>query len=195
MPTPEVKEHFPVCTCTGRLLGGQKRSGPHPIRSMDIHTQDSAVRSTLEKLWTRLRKGPRPSQLWRKKQNNWPNINKDVEELSYISDLNTFLLYPSSLRKPTFLLRCLFLPCFWLTTFLLHQDTPQSSMGVHFCLASVLNRLFLCVLSHTEHWRFSFSISSSSEYSGSISFWSDWFDLLAVRGTLRVFSSIKVQKH
>ena len=24
---PEVKEDFPVCTCTGRLLGGQKRGG------------------------------------------------------------------------------------------------------------------------------------------------------------------------
>ena len=41
----------------------------------------------------------------------------------------------------------------------------------------------------------SFNISFSSEYSGLISFWSDWFNLLAVKGTLRVFSSIKVQKH
>ena len=41
----------------------------------------------------------------------------------------------------------------------------------------------------------SFNISFSSEYSGLISFWSDWFDLLAVKGTLRVFSNIKVQKH
>ena len=32
---------------------------------------------------------------------------------------------------------------------------------------------------------FSFSISSSSEYSGLISFRMDWFDLLAVRGTLK----------
>ena len=33
------------------------------------------------------------------------------------------------------------------------------------------------------HWSFSFSLSSSSEYSGSISFMIDWFDLLAVQGT------------
>ena len=34
-------------------------------------------------------------------------------------------------------------------------------------------------------WSFSFSISPSNEYSGLISFRMDWFDLLAVPGTLR----------
>ena len=36
-----------------------------------------------------------------------------------------------------------------------------------------------------KYWRFSFHISSSNEYSGMISFRMDWFDLLAVRGTLK----------
>ena len=37
-----------------------------------------------------------------------------------------------------------------------------------------------------KHWSFSFSISSSNEYSGSIqSFRRDWLDLLAVQGTLK----------
>ena len=36
-----------------------------------------------------------------------------------------------------------------------------------------------------KDWSFSFSISSSSEYSGLISFRIDWFDLLAVQGTLK----------
>ena len=36
-----------------------------------------------------------------------------------------------------------------------------------------------------ESWRFSFSINPSSEYSGLISFRIDWFDLLAVQGTLK----------
>ena len=36
-----------------------------------------------------------------------------------------------------------------------------------------------------QNWSFSFSISPSSEYSGLISFKSDWFDLFAVQGTLR----------
>ena len=36
-----------------------------------------------------------------------------------------------------------------------------------------------------EFWSFSFSISPSNEYSGLISFRIDWFDLLAVQGTLK----------
>ena len=36
-----------------------------------------------------------------------------------------------------------------------------------------------------KYWSFSFSISLSSEYSGLISFRMDWFDLLAVQGTLK----------
>ena len=35
------------------------------------------------------------------------------------------------------------------------------------------------------YWGFSFSISPSNEYSGRISFRMDWFDLLAVQGTLK----------
>ena len=34
-----------------------------------------------------------------------------------------------------------------------------------------------------KNWTFSFSISPSSEYSGLISFRTDWFDLLAIQGT------------
>ena len=36
-----------------------------------------------------------------------------------------------------------------------------------------------------KYWSFSFSIKSSNEYSGLISFRMDWFDLLAVQGTLK----------
>ena len=36
-----------------------------------------------------------------------------------------------------------------------------------------------------KYWSFSFSISPSNEYSGLISFWIDYFNLLAVQGTLR----------
>jgi len=35
-----------------------------------------------------------------------------------------------------------------------------------------------------KYWSFSFSFSPSEEYSGLISFRIDWFDLLAVQGTL-----------
>ena len=36
-----------------------------------------------------------------------------------------------------------------------------------------------------KYWSFSFSLSPSNEYSGLISLWIDWFDLLAVQGTLK----------
>ena len=36
-----------------------------------------------------------------------------------------------------------------------------------------------------KYWSFSFSISPSNEFSGLISFRLDWFDLLAVQGTLK----------
>ena len=37
----------------------------------------------------------------------------------------------------------------------------------------------------SKYWTFSFSISPSNEYSGLISFRTDWFDLLTVQGTLK----------
>ena len=42
-----------------------------------------------------------------------------------------------------------------------------------------------------KYWSFSFSISPSNEYSGLIAFRMDWFDLLAVQGTLKNL----LQKH
>ena len=45
------------------------------------------------------------------------------------------------------------------------------------------NELVLCIR-WSKYWSFSFSISPSSEYSGSVSFRMDWLDLLAVQGTL-----------
>ena len=45
------------------------------------------------------------------------------------------------------------------------------------------SELALCI-GWLDYWSFSFSISPSSEYSGLISFRIDWFDVLAVQGTL-----------
>ena len=44
-------------------------------------------------------------------------------------------------------------------------------------------------------WSFSFSISSSNEYSGPISFRMDLLDLLQSKGLSRVFSNTTVQNH
>ena len=40
-------------------------------------------------------------------------------------------------------------------------------------------------ISWPKYWSFNFSICPSNEYSGLISFRTDWFDLLAVQGTLK----------
>ena len=42
-----------------------------------------------------------------------------------------------------------------------------------------------------KFWSSSFSINPSNEYSGLISFRMDWLNLLAVRGTLKIFSNTK----
>ena len=46
------------------------------------------------------------------------------------------------------------------------------------------NESVLCI-SWPKYWGFSFSISPSNEYSELISFRMDWFELLAVQGTLK----------
>ena len=46
-----------------------------------------------------------------------------------------------------------------------------------------------------KFWTFSFSISPSNEYSGLISLRTDWFDLLAVQGTLQSLLEHQIQKH
>ena len=48
----------------------------------------------------------------------------------------------------------------------------------------VSNESFLCIR-WPKYCSFSFSINTSSEYSGLISFRMDWLDLLAVQGTLK----------
>ena len=46
------------------------------------------------------------------------------------------------------------------------------------------NESVLCIR-WPKYWSFSFSISSSNEYSGLISFRIEWLDLLAIQGTLK----------
>ena len=52
------------------------------------------------------------------------------------------------------------------------------------CIRVFSSESVLCI-QWLKYWSFSFSISPSSEYSGLISFGIDWFDLLAVQGTLK----------
>ena len=56
------------------------------------------------------------------------------------------------------------------------------------------NESALC-LRWPKYWNFSFSISPSDEYSGLISFRSDWLDFLAVQGTLKDLLQYHIRKH
>ena len=56
------------------------------------------------------------------------------------------------------------------------------------------NKSALCIR-WPKYWSFNFSISSSNEYSGMISFKMDWLDLHAVQGTLNSLLKLTVQKH
>ena len=70
------------------------------------------------------------------------------------------------------------------------SSCPQSLPASVFCNESTL------LMRWPKYWSFSFSIISSKEIPGLISFRMDWLDLLAVQGTLsRVFSNTTVQKH
>ena len=84
----------------------------------------------------------------------------------------------------------------WLSDFHLHIESVMSSYHLILChplliLSSIFpsirvfpNESALCIR-WPKYWNFSFSTSSSSEYSGLISFKMDWLDLLAVQRTLK----------
>ena len=67
-----------------------------------------------------------------------------------------------------------------LSSVALFSSCPQSFPASRF----FSNESALCIR-WPKYWNFSFSISPSNEYSGLISFRIDWFDLLAVQGTLK----------
>ena len=75
-----------------------------------------------------------------------------------------------------------------------HSPSPLLLPLIFPSIRVFFNNLALCIR-WSKYWSFSFSISPSSEYSGLIYFRIDWFELLAVQGTLRVFSSTTVLKH
>ena len=71
------------------------------------------------------------------------------------------------------------------------QPSPSSVVPVSSCLQSfpasspVFSNESVLPIKWPKFWSFSFNISPSNEYSGLISLRIDWFDLLAVQGTLK----------
>ena len=60
---------------------------------------------------------------------------------------------------------------------------PPPSFAFHLSQHWVFSSESALPIRWPKYWSFSFSISSSNEYSGLISFRNDWFDLLAVKVT------------
>ena len=63
--------------------------------------------------------------------------------------------------------------------------SPSSSCPQSFPASGSFPVSWLLTFRCPKYWSFSFSISPANEYSGLISFETDWFDLLAVQGTLK----------
>ena len=68
-----------------------------------------------------------------------------------------------------------------------HPLPPTSPLALNLSSIRVFSNESALWIRWLKYWSFNFRISSSSEYSGLISFRIDCFDLLAVQGTLKSF--------
>ena len=66
-----------------------------------------------------------------------------------------------------------------------HSLSPPSSCPQSFPESWFFSNESALCIRWPKYWSFSFSISPSNEYSGLISYRMNWFDLLAVQGTLK----------
>ena len=65
------------------------------------------------------------------------------------------------------------------------QPLLPASPAINLSSIRVFSSEFTLCIRWPKYWSFNFSISPSNEYSGLISFGIDWFDLLAVKRTLK----------
>ena len=67
----------------------------------------------------------------------------------------------------------------------LSSPSPACNLFQHQRLFKNMLLISVLHIRWPKYWSFSFNIRTSNEYSGLISFRNDWFDLLAVQGTLK----------
>ena len=65
-------------------------------------------------------------------------------------------------------------------------SSPFSSCLQSFSASGFFSNESVLCIKWPKYWNFSFSISPSNEYSGLISFRTDWFDLLEVQGDFSI---------
>ena len=72
---------------------------------------------------------------------------------------------------------------------------PLLLLPSNFLIIKVFSNESAVCIRWPKYWSFSFSISPSNEYSGWVSFKSDWFDLLALQGTLKSLIQHQFEQH
>ena len=125
-------------------------------------------------------------------ENPFVNLRPESAQFSSVTQSRPALCDPMDCSRPGFPVHRQ-LP--ELTQTHVHRSVMPSSYLILCCLLLLPPSIFpsirafssesvLCI-GWRKYWGFSFSISSSNEYSGLISFRMDWLDLLAVQGTLK----------
>ena len=80
-------------------------------------------------------------------------------------------------------------PLNWWCHSIISSSVNPFSSCLQFFPVSVSPNVLVLHIRRPKYWSFNFSVRPSSEYSGLISFRTDWFDSLQFKGHLRVFSS------
>ena len=111
--------------------------------------------------------------------------NSLVQSLSHVRLFETHGLKHSRLPCPSLTPGACSNSC--LSSWLCHPTISSSVIPFSFCLQSfrAFSSESILHIRWPNYWIFSFSISPSNEYLGLISFRMDWFDFLAVQGTLK----------
>ena len=80
---------------------------------------------------------------------------------------------------------CIQFSCSVMSNSLQPRGLQHTRFPVHHLSIRIFSSESVLHIRWPKYWNFCFSISSSNEYSGLISFRMDWLDLLAVQGTLK----------
>ena len=125
-------------------------------------------------------------------------LHKSVEDISSVAHSCPTLCYPMDCSMPGLPVNHQ-LPKFTQTHVHRVGDAIQPSSllllpSIFLSIRVFSNESVLCIR-WPRYWRFSFSISTSNEYSGLISFRMDWLDPLTVQQTLKSLFQHPVQKH
>ena len=118
----------------------------------------------------------------------WNRISSDFISFSSVAQSCLTLCHPMDCSMPGFpvyrqLPELIQTHVHWVSD-AIQPSHPLSSPSPAFSIRVFSNESVLRIR-WPYYWSFSFSISPSNEYSGLVSFRIDWFDLLAVQGTLK----------